>query len=81
MSLINSHFFPIHMHYSEPHIHQLPVELLRQIFLLIVDDLSDYPSIFKLINVCVSGNFFTPPLVFTRVCHIWRDVAHSTTGL
>jgi hypothetical protein len=81
LSLSDPHFSPIYMHCPESHIHQLPVELLQQIFLLIVNDISDCPSIFKFIKTRVSGNFASPPLVFTRVCRLWRDVAHSTTGL
>lgn len=83
LSLSNSHFSPTHLHNPEPHIHQLPVELLQQIFLLVVNDLdlSDCPSIFKLTNDHISGNFSSPPLVFTRVCRLWRVVAHSTIEL
>ncbi|KAG2114241.1 uncharacterized protein F5147DRAFT_570489, partial [Suillus discolor] len=69
------------MHYSESHIHQLPVELLQHIFSLIVNDISDCPSIFKLSNRRISGNFSSPPLVFTRVCRLWRVTAHSTPDL
>ncbi|KAG1859283.1 hypothetical protein F4604DRAFT_1958023 [Suillus subluteus] len=80
---LSNHFSPTQLHNPEPHINQLPVELLQQIFLLVVNDsdLSDCPSIFKLINRRFSGNFASPPLVFTRVCRLWRVVAHSTTGL
>ncbi|KAG1794558.1 uncharacterized protein HD556DRAFT_1236524, partial [Suillus plorans] len=69
------------MNYYESHIHQLPVELLQHIFSLIVNDISDCPSIFKSINHRISGNFSSPPLVFTRVCRHWRIIAQSTPGL
>ncbi|KAG1899653.1 uncharacterized protein F5891DRAFT_390573 [Suillus fuscotomentosus] len=69
------------MHYSESHIHQLPVELLQHIFSLIVNDISDCPSIFNSSNRRISGNFSSPPLVFTRVCRLWRVTAHSTPDL
>ncbi|KAG1819179.1 uncharacterized protein BJ212DRAFT_76071 [Suillus subaureus] len=83
LSLSNSHFLPIHLDNPEPHVHQLPVELLQQIFLLVVSDsdLSDWPSIFKMINACTSRIFCSPPIFLTRVCHLWRVVAHSTTEL
>lgn len=81
LSLSDSHFSPIHMHYSESHIHQLPVELLQHIFSLIVNDISDCPSIFNSSNRRISGNFSSPPLVFTRVCRLWRVTAHSTPDL
>lgn len=29
----------------------------------------------------VSANFAAPPLLFTRVCRLWRAVAHSTSGI
>ncbi|KAG0703584.1 hypothetical protein DFH29DRAFT_786983, partial [Suillus ampliporus] len=63
------------------HIHRLPVELLQQIFLLVVNDVSDCPSIFALGPTTISVNFASVPLVFTRVCRNWRVVARSTTGL
>lgn len=80
LSLNDSIFSPIHMQHQS-RIHQLPVELFQQILLLIVNDVSNCPSIFKLINTRISGNFSSPPLVFTRVCRLWRIIAHSTTGL
>ncbi|KAG2051855.1 hypothetical protein BDR06DRAFT_958450 [Suillus hirtellus] len=66
--------------YSKPPIHRLPVELLQDVFLLIIKDMPDYPSIFSLGETTVSGNFACPPLLFTRVCRLWRAVAYSTTG-
>jgi hypothetical protein len=73
---------------TKPHIDRLPVELLQQIFLLVVHNMPDYPSIFSLEcdstlshEYIVSANFSAPPLLFTRVCCLWRVVAHSTTGL
>ncbi|KAG1723177.1 uncharacterized protein EDB91DRAFT_1173323 [Suillus paluster] len=63
---------------NSPHIHRLPVELLQHIFLLIVN-MSDCPSIFSYGDTTISANVTRPPLLFTRVCHFWRVVAHSTT--
>ncbi|KAJ8590805.1 hypothetical protein M405DRAFT_932573 [Rhizopogon salebrosus TDB-379] len=81
----------------EPHINRLPVEFLQTIFLLIVYNVPDYPSIFLLkygatlvtsqtgrsflpdtAEYTISANFAAPPLLFTRVCHLWRIVAEST---
>lgn len=59
-------------------IHQLPVELLQAIFLLVINDGPDCPSIFSVGTTTMSANFSDPPLLFTRVCCYWRDVAHST---
>ncbi|KAJ8584180.1 hypothetical protein M405DRAFT_827220 [Rhizopogon salebrosus TDB-379] len=64
-----------------PHIHRLPVELLQHVFLLIVNDVPDCPSIFSYGDTTISANFSSPPLVLTRVCRLWRAVAHSTTGV
>ncbi|KAG1856693.1 hypothetical protein DFJ58DRAFT_338661 [Suillus subalutaceus] len=66
---------------TEPHIHRLPVELLQQIFLFIVNSAPDYPSIFSCGYDTISVNVASPPLVLTRVCHLWRVVAHSTAGV
>ncbi|KAG1792013.1 uncharacterized protein HD556DRAFT_583987 [Suillus plorans] len=69
------------MSYSESPIHRLPVELLQDVFLLIIKDVPDYPSIFSFGETTISGNFACPPLLFTRVCRLWRAIAHSTTGI
>ncbi|KAG0702643.1 hypothetical protein DFH29DRAFT_920494 [Suillus ampliporus] len=61
------------------HIHRLPIELLQHVFLLIVNDVPDCPSIFSYGDITISANVDCPPLVFTRVCQLWRVVAHSTT--
>ncbi|KAG1778858.1 hypothetical protein EV702DRAFT_1195878 [Suillus placidus] len=69
------------MSYPEPPIYRLPVELLQVVFLFIINDVPDYPSIFSFGETTISGNFACPPLLFTRVCRLWRAVAHSTTGI
>ncbi|KAG2037124.1 hypothetical protein BDR03DRAFT_395457 [Suillus americanus] len=71
---------PINLTLTGPsYIHQLPMELPQQVFLLIVNDMSDYPSIFSLKYDTISLNVTNPPLVvFTRVCRLWRVVAHSS---
>ncbi|KAG1737507.1 uncharacterized protein EDB91DRAFT_1249634 [Suillus paluster] len=70
------------VNYSGHHIHRLPVELLQHILLLIVNDIPDSPSIFSFEDTTVSANVAGPPLVFTRVCRLWRVLAHSTwTGV
>ncbi|KAG1865292.1 hypothetical protein F4604DRAFT_2026229 [Suillus subluteus] len=66
---------------TEPYIHRLPVELLQQIFLSIVNSAPGYPSIFSCGFFTISTNVASPPLVLTRVCHHWRNVAHSTAGV
>ncbi|KAG2075835.1 hypothetical protein BDR04DRAFT_1090570 [Suillus decipiens] len=66
---------------TEPYIHRLPVELLQQIFLFIVNSGPDYPSIFSCGRKTVSVNVASPPLVLIRVCHLWRVVAHSTAEI
>ncbi|KAG2103472.1 uncharacterized protein F5147DRAFT_706206 [Suillus discolor] len=71
----------VNLSYSESPIHRLPVELLQHVFLLIIKDVPDYPSIFSFGGTTISGNFARPPLLFTRVCRLWRAVAHSTTGI
>lgn len=60
--------------------HRLPVEVLQVVFLLAVNDEPDCPSIFSYDSktTAMSANFGSPPLLFTRVCRHWRDVAHST---
>ncbi|KAG0699422.1 hypothetical protein DFH29DRAFT_787232, partial [Suillus ampliporus] len=64
--------------YSKTPIHRLPVKLLQTVFLLIVHDVPDYPSIF---SFTISANIASPPLLVTRVCRLWRVVAHSTTRI
>ncbi|KAG1838899.1 hypothetical protein DFJ58DRAFT_813251 [Suillus subalutaceus] len=61
--------------------HRLPVELLQAVFLLLVNDIPNCPSIFSTGTTTMSANFASPPLLFTRVCRHWRDVAHSTPGI
>ncbi|KAG2109020.1 uncharacterized protein F5147DRAFT_576219, partial [Suillus discolor] len=60
--------------------HQLLVEVLQVVFLLAVNDEPDCPSIFSYDSktIAMSANFASPPLLFTRVCRHWRDVAYST---
>jgi hypothetical protein len=58
-------------------IHWLPVELLQVVFSLVTNDGPDYSSIFSFGTTTMSAHFASPPLLFTRVCHHWRDVAHS----
>ncbi|KAG0695390.1 hypothetical protein DFH29DRAFT_955366 [Suillus ampliporus] len=72
---------PVNPNHPEPLIHRLPVELLQVIFLLIVNDVPDCPSIFSSRKTTMSANFYSPPLLFTRVCRHWRVVAHSTTDI
>ncbi|KAG2120035.1 hypothetical protein DEU56DRAFT_836062 [Suillus clintonianus] len=81
LSFTNSHVPPSSTKYPEPPIHRLPVELLQHIFLLIVNDAPDFPSIFSCGETTISANFASPPLVFTRVCCLWRAIALSTTGV
>ncbi|OJA07670.1 hypothetical protein AZE42_01850 [Rhizopogon vesiculosus] len=78
LSLADSDISPISPNHP-PHIHRLPVELLQHIFLLIVNDVSECPSIFSLGDTTISANFANPPLVFTHVCRLWLVVAQSTT--
>ncbi|KAG2124019.1 hypothetical protein DEU56DRAFT_828571 [Suillus clintonianus] len=79
LSFTGSRDSPVNDNCSRHHIHRLPVELLRHIFLLSVNDI--YPSIFSFGNMTISANFAEPPLVFTRVCRLWRVVALSTAGV
>ncbi|KAG0703164.1 hypothetical protein DFH29DRAFT_1043737 [Suillus ampliporus] len=72
---------PVSLNHLEPPIFRLPAELLQEIFLLIVNAMPDCPSIFSFGNKTMSANFSSPPLLFTRVCRLWRVVAHSTTGI
>ncbi|KAG1724645.1 uncharacterized protein EDB91DRAFT_1170588, partial [Suillus paluster] len=64
-----------------PPIHQLPMELLQVIFLLIVNDDTYSPNIFSTGRNSTWANFSSPPLLFTCVCRRWRDVAHLTPGI
>ncbi|KAG1819734.1 uncharacterized protein BJ212DRAFT_1063389 [Suillus subaureus] len=66
---------------TEPYIHRLPAELLRQIFLFIVHSAPDSPSIFSCGRYTISANVSSPPIVLTRVCHLWRVAALSTAGV
>ncbi|KAG1736922.1 uncharacterized protein EDB91DRAFT_496886 [Suillus paluster] len=82
-SFSRSHVSPVNVEEPGrrlPHIHQPPVELLQQVFLL-VNDVTDCPSIFSVGETAILVNIASPPLVLTRVCHRWRVVAHSTTGV
>ncbi|KAG2138954.1 hypothetical protein DEU56DRAFT_329568 [Suillus clintonianus] len=72
---------PVNVTPTEPYIHRLPVELLQQVFLLVVNDVLDCPSIFSSGYGTISVNVASPPLVLTRVCRLWRVVAHSTAGI
>ncbi|KAG1768607.1 hypothetical protein EV702DRAFT_717681 [Suillus placidus] len=72
---------PVNVTPTEPYIHRLPVELLQQVFLLIVNDVPDCPSIFSCGSDIISVDVASPPLVFIRVCRLWRVVAHSTAGV
>ncbi|KAG2071227.1 hypothetical protein BDR04DRAFT_1231228 [Suillus decipiens] len=78
--------FPVNLKPTEPvyidHPSRLPVELLQQVFLLVIDDMPGCPCIFSLrrFNI-VSLDVANPSLVFTRVCRLWRIVAHSTPGV
>ncbi|KAG1729794.1 hypothetical protein EDB19DRAFT_106070 [Suillus lakei] len=76
-----SYISPVNVTPTEPYIHRLPVELLEQIFLLVINDTPDYPSIFSCGRDTISVNVASPPLVLTRVCRLWRVVAHSTAAL
>ncbi|KAG1880750.1 hypothetical protein F4604DRAFT_1922373 [Suillus subluteus] len=64
-----------------PPINRLPVELLQQVFLLILNDVPENPSIFSFGDTCISADVTSPPLLLTRVCRLWRDIAHSTTEI
>ncbi|KAG1796360.1 uncharacterized protein HD556DRAFT_295800 [Suillus plorans] len=69
------------MNYPTPLINRLPVELLQQVFLLILNDVQENPSIFLFGDTCISADVASPPLLLTRVCRLWRDIAHSTTAI
>ncbi|KAG1737773.1 hypothetical protein EDB19DRAFT_1909546 [Suillus lakei] len=71
----------VSLNYPEPSIHRLPVELLQDVFLLIINDIPDYSSIISFGETTIWGNFASPPLLFTRVCRLWRAVAHSMTWI
>ncbi|KAG1736020.1 hypothetical protein EDB19DRAFT_1853801 [Suillus lakei] len=75
----HSHVPPVNT--EEPLIHRLPVELLQQVFLLTAADVLDCPSIFSFGETTISVNVASPPLVLTRVCRLWRVIAHSTPGV
>ncbi|KAG2749013.1 hypothetical protein P692DRAFT_201854593 [Suillus brevipes Sb2] len=62
-------------------INRLPVELLQQIFLLIVNDDPNNPSILSNGDTHIAVDVTSPPLLLTRVCRLWRDVAHSSTSM
>jgi len=79
-SFIDSDISPISPN-NLSHIHRLPVELLQHLFLLIVNDIPDCPSIFSFGDTTISANVASPPLLFTHVCRLWRVVAHSTSGV
>jgi hypothetical protein len=72
LSITHSHPPPA-IGYSQSCINKLPVELFRQIFLLIVDDIPDYPCIFSVedTTVTISANFNSPPPSFhSGVLHL-----------
>ncbi|KAG0694641.1 hypothetical protein DFH29DRAFT_1083730 [Suillus ampliporus] len=84
LSFSRSHVPPVNVKEPDrglPYIHGLPVELLQQIFLLIVNDVPDCPSIFSFGETTISVDVASPPLILTRVCRLWRVVAYSTTGV
>lgn len=82
VGLTDSHeFSPVNMNYPAAHIHMLPVELLQHIFLLVINDVPDCPSVFSYGDTTISANVSSPPLVFTRVCHFWRVISLSTTAV
>ncbi|KAG2138984.1 hypothetical protein DEU56DRAFT_330436 [Suillus clintonianus] len=64
-----------------PYIHRLPVEILEQVFLLIVQSAPGCSNIFLCGRDTISVDVASPPLVLTRVCRRWRVVAHSTPGV
>ncbi|KAG2155345.1 uncharacterized protein EDB93DRAFT_1130265 [Suillus bovinus] len=68
-------------HPTRPPINRLPVELLQHIFLFVLNNVPENPSIFSFGDTCISADFASPPLLLTRVCHLWRDIAHSTTAI
>ncbi|KAG1870797.1 hypothetical protein F4604DRAFT_849677 [Suillus subluteus] len=74
-------YSPVNVNWPAAHIHMLPVELLQQVFLLIVNDVPDCPGVFSYGDTTISANVGSPPLVFTRVCRFWRVIAHSTTAV
>lgn len=72
---------PVILKPPEPPTHQLPVEILQVIFLLVMNDVPDCPNIFSFGKNVMRANFSSPPLLFTRVCRLWRDAAHLTPGI
>ncbi|KAG1748169.1 hypothetical protein EDB19DRAFT_247757 [Suillus lakei] len=66
---------------TRPPINRPPVELLQQVFLLVVNDVSDNPSIFSFGDTSISVDVASSPLLLTRVCRLWRRIAHSMTGI
>jgi hypothetical protein len=68
-------------HLLGPPINRLPVELLQQVFLLILNDDPENPSIFSYGDTHIAVDVTSPPLLLTHVCRLWRDVAHSTTAI
>ncbi|KAG1730284.1 hypothetical protein EDD22DRAFT_1054066 [Suillus occidentalis] len=68
-------------HLLGPPINRLPVELLQQVFLLILNDEPENPNIFSYGDTHIAVDVTSPPLLLTNVCRLWRDVAHSTTAI
>jgi hypothetical protein len=81
LSFIRSRTSHINLNNPGPHINHLPVELLGQVFLLIVSEMPNCPTIFTFGDTSISANFSSPPLLFTHVCRHWRLVAHSTAEI
>jgi len=64
------------LNYSETHIHRLPVELLQQVFVRMVNAEPHCLSIL-LYGEKIPVNVVRFPLLLTRVCRRWRLTTHS----
>ncbi|KAG1813681.1 uncharacterized protein BJ212DRAFT_1301053 [Suillus subaureus] len=66
LGFTHSHeYSPVNVNWPAVHIHMLPVELLQQVFLLVVNDVPDCPGVFAYGDTTISANVGSPPLVFT----------------